>query len=212
MRGRSPKWHWYTGDESHNPNNNRPNILILSCVTKVYEKSIYNQLYAYITVNKVSLGLGPVTQLLTQLMLCAQNLCGRLSRFSKSLRPYPQWHPNQKTFYMVFKIGQSGVWILPNQLNAKMYSEWQNIKTMYSDLSKWISLALGERKLMWDYALLETSEIIYNGLIQLFDYCDIVWDGFNKTLAKRLQRLKNRAAWIITRSSDDVRSADILKI
>ena len=145
-------------------------------------------------------------------MLCAQNLCGRLSRFSKSLRPYPPWHPNQKTLYMVFKIGQSGVRILPNQLNAKMYSEWQNIKTMYSDLSKWISLALGEGKLMWDYALLETSEIIYNGLIQLFDYCDIVWDRLNKTLAKRLQRLKNRAAWIITRSSDDVRSADILKI
>ena len=63
-----------------------------------------------------------------------------------------------------------------------------------------------------DYAPLETLKMIYNGLRQpLFDYGDIVWDGFNKTLAQRLQRLQNRAARIITRSSHDVRSADILK-
>ena len=50
---------------------------------------------------------------------------------------------------------------------------------------------------------------LYN---QPLDYCDIVWDSLNKKeLAQRLQRLQNRAARIIRRSSYDVRSAEILK-
>ena len=39
---------------------------------------------------------------------------------------------------------------------------------------------------------------MYNSLIQpLFDYCDIIWDGDNKTYLDRLQSLHYRAARII---------------
>ena len=40
----------------------------------------------------------------------------------------------------------------------------------------------------------------------LFDYCDVVWGKFNKTLTTRLQ---NRAARIIRRKGYDVRSTTI---
>ena len=46
----------------------------------------------------------------------------------------------------------------------------------------------------------------------LFDYCDVVWSGLNEGLANRLQKLQNRAARIITKSSYEIRSAAILEI
>ena len=53
--------------------------------------------------------------------------------------------------------------------------------------------------------------IIYKALIQPhLEYGCIVWDGLDKGLILKLQRLQNCAARIITRSSWEVRSKDIL--
>ena len=54
--------------------------------------------------------------------------------------------------------------------------------------------------------------MIYNSLIQPhFDYCDVVWGSLNNEQTKRIQKLQNRAARIITFQNYDARSADILK-
>ena len=52
----------------------------------------------------------------------------------------------------------------------------------------------------------------YQALISLphFDYCSSVWDELNVTLSDKLQKLQNRAAWVITRSSYDT-STSFLK-
>ena len=52
---------------------------------------------------------------------------------------------------------------------------------------------------------------IDNVLILLhLEYACVVWDGLDNGLAIKLQTLQNRAARIITRSSWEVRSCDIL--
>ena len=57
----------------------------------------------------------------------------------------------------------------------------------------------------------ETLKTIYYSLVQpYFDYCDVVWGDCSKTRADKLQKLQNRAAWIITRADYSIRSSDVL--
>ena len=57
----------------------------------------------------------------------------------------------------------------------------------------------------------ETYKTIYYSLVQpYFDYCNVVWGGFSKTRADKLQKLQNRAARIITRADYSIRSSDVL--
>ena len=50
-----------------------------------------------------------------------------------------------------------------------------------------------------------TLIFIYNAIVRpYFDYCSEVWDVFGDTQSKRLQKLQNRAARIITNMSNDV--------
>ena len=52
---------------------------------------------------------------------------------------------------------------------------------------------------------------IYRSLIEpYFAYCCIVWDSIGETQIKSLQKLKNRAARIITGASYLIRSDDVL--
>lgn len=45
----------------------------------------------------------------------------------------------------------------------------------------------------------------------IFDYCIVtVWGHCNATLSNKLQKLQNRAACILTFSSDDANAADAL--
>ena len=45
----------------------------------------------------------------------------------------------------------------------------------------------------------------YNWLVQShFNYCSLVWGNCSKTLSNKLQKLQNRAAWVITSSKYDV--------
>jgi len=79
------------------------------------------------------------------------------------------------------------------------------------EICKKVSSGLSGIRQIRDYVPLETVITIYDALIQpWFDYCDVVWDNLPKTLADKLQRMQNRAARIITKSSYERRSNDIL--
>ena len=84
--------------------------------------------------------------------------------------------------------------------------------TKHTDhISKKVGPALGLLKRVRDLVDFDTLVIIYKALIQPhLDYGCVVWDGMDKGLAIKLQKLQNRAARIITRSCYDVRSCDIL--
>ena len=76
---------------------------------------------------------------------------------------------------------------------------WSNhIEHIY----KKVCPALGLLKRVRDYVDHDTLINIYNALIlPHLDYASVVWDGLDKGLAIKLQRLQNRAVRIITRSS-----------
>lgn len=52
----------------------------------------------------------------------------------------------------------------------------------------------------------------YRSLIEepYFDYCSPLWDTCGKQLKDKLQKIQNRAGRVITGSSYDVRSTDVL--
>ena len=52
---------------------------------------------------------------------------------------------------------------------------------------------------------------IYNSLVQPhFDYCSVVWGNCNKTLSRKLQKLQNRAARMLTSPSYDANADDLI--
>ena len=56
-----------------------------------------------------------------------------------------------------------------------------------------------------------TTIKIYKGLIEPhFDYCSVVWDGLSQQLNEKLQVLQNRAARVITKSSYNTNSSNLL--
>ena len=79
-------------------------------------------------------------------------------------------------------------------------------------IARKISSAVGGLKQVRPFVTQETLLTIYKSIIlPHFDYCDVVWDTLNKGLAERLQKLQNRSARVITSSSYEIRSNDILK-
>ena len=63
-----------------------------------------------------------------------------------------------------------------------------------------------------DFTSLDILITIYKSLIQPhFEYAGAVWDDVDVTLCQKLQKLQNRAARTITKSDNDIRSADILR-
>ena len=54
--------------------------------------------------------------------------------------------------------------------------------------------------------------MLYNAIIQpYFDYCSRLWDNWGTGLKDRLQKYQNRAARVITGSTYDIRSSDLLE-
>ena len=52
-----------------------------------------------------------------------------------------------------------------------------------------------------------TATLVYNATIApLFDYCDVIWDCYNVSVASKLQRLQNRAARVILKSDNTMPS------
>ena len=79
------------------------------------------------------------------------------------------------------------------------------------DIHKKVGSALGMLRRVRDFLDHDTLVTMYESLIlPHLDYGCVVWDGLDKGLSTRVQKLQNRAARIITRSSYDVRSTDIL--
>ena len=53
---------------------------------------------------------------------------------------------------------------------------------------------------------------IYNSLVlPYFDYCNMVWENTAKYNLQKIQKMKNRAARILTGSSYDVPTADLMR-
>ena len=80
-------------------------------------------------------------------------------------------------------------------------------------ISKKISSAIGALKCTRPFMTCKTAVQVYSALIQPhFDYCCSVWDELGDTLAIKLQKLQNRAAWVITRSSYDADAGALLTL
>ena len=78
--------------------------------------------------------------------------------------------------------------------------------------SKTISSAIGALKRIRPFISESSALQIYQALIlPHFDYCSSVWDELNVTLSDKLQKLQNRAARVITRSSYDTSTSFPLK-
>ena len=64
---------------------------------------------------------------------------------------------------------------------------------------------------MKEYVPISTLIKVYNAIIlSHFDYCSLVWDECADYLLTKLQKLQNRAARVITGSSYETNSEDIL--
>ncbi len=78
-------------------------------------------------------------------------------------------------------------------------------------LCKKVASAIGALKRVRSFITIDASTQIYQGLIQPhFDYCCTVWDGLGETLSIKLQKLQDRAARVIMRSSYDTDASVLL--
>ena len=69
-------------------------------------------------------------------------------------------------------------------------------------ISKKVASNIGALKRIRPFISMHNAIKIYKGLIEPhFDYCSVVWDGLSQQLSEKLQKLQNRAARVITKSS-----------
>ena len=74
-----------------------------------------------------------------------------------------------------------------------------------------VASAIGALKRVRSFTTINASTQIYQSLIQPhFDYCCTVWDGLGETLSTKLQKLQNRAARVVMRSSYDTDASVLL--
>ena len=79
-------------------------------------------------------------------------------------------------------------------------------------LTKKIASGIGALKRVCSFVPTATLISIFNSLVQPhFNYCCVVWDNFNKTLATKLQKLQNRAAKVLTYSSYDANADKLIE-
>ena len=79
-----------------------------------------------------------------------------------------------------------------------------------NELTKKIASGIGDLKRVRSFVPVATLQLIFNSLVQTyFNYCCTVLDNCNKILAEKHQKLKNRAARVLTFSSCDT-NADVL--
>ena len=86
-----------------------------------------------------------------------------------------------------------------------------NWSTHVKSIVKKVSSCIGALKRIRPFIPTEIAIQIYKMLIlPHFDYCCTVWGSLSQHLSDQLQKLQNRAARVITMSSYEVRSNDIL--
>ena len=84
-------------------------------------------------------------------------------------------------------------------------------KDHVDEVVKKISKAIGALKRVRPFISVKTALQIYHAFIRPhFDYCSSVWDECNVTLCDKLQKLQNRVASVITKSSYDVSANHLL--
>ena len=90
-------------------------------------------------------------------------------------------------------------------------SQMPSTKSHIENLSKKIAFGIGALKRIGPFVPHKTLLFIYNSSVKLhFDYCNVVWGSWNKTLAK-LQKLQNRAARVLTSSAFDTSTEYLFK-
>ena len=84
-------------------------------------------------------------------------------------------------------------------------------KKHMKELPKKIASGIGALKRLMPFISKDTAVIIYKALIEPhFDYCSSVWYGISDTLSQKLQKLQNRAARVITKSTYDTSAKPLL--
>ena len=84
-------------------------------------------------------------------------------------------------------------------------------KNHINNIAKKISSGISALKRVRPFINRETAVKAYRGLVEpYFTYCSPVWDGIGLKLGEKLQKLQNRAARVMTRSSYEVSSASLL--
>ena len=85
-------------------------------------------------------------------------------------------------------------------------------KSHIDEISKKVSAAISALKRIGSYISQDTAARVYQGLVEpCFPYCTAVWDGIGSKLSYKLQKLQNRTAHVITRSSYDASSSSVLE-
>ena len=83
--------------------------------------------------------------------------------------------------------------------------------TQIDNITKKVSKGIGMLRRIKEYVSTSTLIKVYNAIIlSYFDYCSLVWDECADYLFKKLQKLQNRAARVITGSSYEISSENIL--
>ena len=78
-------------------------------------------------------------------------------------------------------------------------------KSNTENIFKKITSGISALRRVKDFVDKQTLLSVYNAIVRpYFDYCCEVWDVFGKTQSKRLQKLQNRAARLITNMTNDV--------
>ena len=84
-------------------------------------------------------------------------------------------------------------------------------KNQVDSIRKKVSKGIAMLRRMKEYVPISTLIKVYNAIIlSHFDYCSLVWDECADYLLTKLQKLQNRAARVITGSSYETNSEDIL--
>ena len=85
-------------------------------------------------------------------------------------------------------------------------------KNQVDSIKKKVSKGIAMLRRMKEYVSIPTLIKVYNAIIlSHFDYCSLVWDECADYLLTKLQKLQNRAARVITGSSYETKSEDILR-
>ena len=93
-------------------------------------------------------------------------------------------------------------------VNVDQHLSWKNNT---EKLCKKPSSGIGAIRRLREYLDKDSLLSVYNALVQpYFNYCCEIWDVFGTTQSNRLQKLHNRAARIITRSSNEVNQKNVL--
>ena len=93
-------------------------------------------------------------------------------------------------------------------VNVDQHLTWKNNT---EKICKKVSSGIGAIRRLKEYVETDSLLAVYNALVQpYFNYCSEVWDVFGNSQQTRLQKLQNRAARVITTSSNDVEQNIVL--